>query len=118
MARSATAPAARCKNLRRGSFMASPSCPAEAEYHGRAPSEKETEKERVSDDNRDRPGRSGLPPNLDFEREGHRDDRARYQPGVGHAGLWHSQRGLLASNRATADSGSGVHRGGTIRLVR
>src|SRR5262245_10749065 len=41
-----------------------------------------------------------------------------YQPGVGHAGLWHSQRGLLASNRATADSGSGVHRGGTIRLVR
>src|SRR5215471_21671961 len=81
--------------------MASPGCPAEAEYHGRAPSEKETEKERVSDDNRDRPGRSGLPPNLDFEREGHRDDRARYQPGVGHAGLWHSQRGLLASNRAT-----------------
>src|SRR6516162_10236123 len=84
----------------------------------RAPSEKETEKERVSDDNRDRPGRSGLPPNLDFEREGHRDDRARYQPGVGYAGLWHSQRRLLASNRATADSGSGVHRGGTIRLVR
>jgi hypothetical protein len=34
----------------------------------RAPSEKETEKERVSDDNRDRTGRSGLPANLDVER--------------------------------------------------
>src|SRR6516162_6015668 len=34
---SAAAPAARCKNLRRESFMASPSCPAGAEYHAIAP---------------------------------------------------------------------------------
>src|SRR5262249_272511 len=45
-------------------------------WHGRTtsrwvPSEKETEKERVRDDNRDRAGRSGLSANLDLEREGH-----------------------------------------------
>jgi hypothetical protein len=39
---------------------------------GRHP-EKETEKERVSDDNRDRAGRSGLSANLDLQREGHGD---------------------------------------------
>src|SRR6516165_12281944 len=43
-----------------------------------APSEKETEKERGSDDNRDRAGRSGFSANLDLQREGHGDDRARH----------------------------------------
>src|SRR5262249_51267860 len=89
-----------------------------SEMMRRAPSDEETEKERVSDANRNRDGRSGLSGNLDLQREGHGDDRARHQPGLGHAGLWHSQRGLLGSNRATPDSGSRVHRGGTIRLVR
>src|SRR5262249_16315398 len=84
----------------------------------RAPSENETEKERVSDDNHDRARRSGLSANLDLQREGHGDDRAWHQPGLGHAGLRHPQRGLLASNRATADSGSRVHCRGTIRVVR
>src|SRR5215813_903083 len=39
-----------------------------------APSEKETEKERGSDDNRDRAGRSGFSANLGLQREGHGDD--------------------------------------------
>jgi hypothetical protein len=50
-------------------------------------SEDGTDKVRESYGNHDRTGRSGLPANLDVEREGHGDDRARHQPGMGHVGL-------------------------------
>ena len=41
-----------------------------------------TNKVRESYVNHDRTGRSGLPANLDVERQGHGDDRARHQPGA------------------------------------
>jgi hypothetical protein len=45
-------------------------------------SEDGTDKVRESYWNHDRTGRSGLRANLDVERQGHGDDRARHQPGA------------------------------------